>query len=205
MALATWSAYGVSEIWIIGHSFIVRAARRAEDRPGGRNLGLYNVPVNWRGCRGLRWAQVLSEVVLLSRNVRGPVILVLHVGGNDLCFVHAGELIALMKEDLARFSVFFPHLLVVWSEIVPRVVWRGARDVGAIEGARMMVNARMSRFVRYRGGVVVRHRELEDENRSLLEDDGVHPNPIGLDILLLGLRDGVERALFLMGKGRSAM
>lgn len=143
--------------------------------------------------------------MLLSRNVRGPVILVLHVGGNDLCFVHAGELIALMKADLARFSGFFPQLLVVWSEIVPRVVWRGARDVGAIDGARRMVNARMSRFVRYRGGVVVRHRELEGDNRPLLEDDGVHPNPIGLDILLLGLRDGIERALFLMGGGRSAM
>lgn len=76
--------------------------------------------------------------------------------------------------------------------------------MGSIEGALRMVNSRMSRFVWYRGGVVVRHRELEGD-RSLLEDDGVYPNPIGLDIFLLGLRDGVEQALFLMGGGRSAM
>lgn len=37
--------------------------------------------VNWWGSWGLRWAQVLSEVVFLSRTVHVPVILVLHFGG----------------------------------------------------------------------------------------------------------------------------
>lgn len=76
--------------------------------------------------------------------------------------------------------------------------------MGAVDGARRTINARMSRFVRYRGGVVVRHRELEGDNRALLEEDGVHPNPIGLDIFLSGIQDGIERALFLMGGGRRA-
>lgn len=195
---------GVPVLWIVGHSFIYRAAQRAEDRPGGRNLGFAGVRVTWRGHRGLRWAQVFSEVVNISRQVRAPVVLVLHVGGNDLCCVPTGELMAVMKTDLTRFSGFFTGLTVVWSEIVPRAAWRGARDVGAVDGARRTINARMSRFVRYRGGVVVRHRELEGDNRALLEDDGVHPNPIGLDIFLSGIQDGVERALFLMGGGRRA-
>lgn len=188
----------------MGHSFIYRAAQRADDRPGGRNLGFSGVAVNWRGIRGLRWAQVLAEVVFISRWAQGPVVLVLHVGGNDLGSVPTGELMMFMKADLARFSSFFTNLLVVWSEMVPRAVWRGARDMNAIEGARRTVNARMSRFVRYRGGVSFRHRELEGNNRSLLEEDGIHPNPIGLDILLSGLQDGIERALFLLGGGRRA-
>lgn len=94
----------------MGHSFIYRAAQRAEDRPGGRNLGLSGIRVNWRGIRGLRWAQVLSEVVFISRLARGPVVLVLHVGGNDLGCVPTGELLMLMKADLARFSSFFYQL-----------------------------------------------------------------------------------------------
>lgn len=65
---------------------------------------------------------MLLEVVLLSRTVHVPVILVLHVGGNALCNIHAGELIALIKADLARFSWIFPQLLIVWSEIVLRLV-----------------------------------------------------------------------------------
>lgn len=188
----------------MGHSFVYRAAQRAEDRPGGRNLGFAGNRVTWRGHRGFRWAQVLSEVVFISRHVQAPVVLVLHVGGNDLCSVPTGELISLMKADLSRFSGFFTSLTVVWSEMIPRAAWRGARDIGAVDGARRTVNARMSRFVRYRGGVVVRHRELEGDNRALLDVDGVHPNPIGLDIFLSGLQDGVERALFLMGGGRRA-
>lgn len=76
--------------------------------------------------------------------------------------------------------------------------------MNALEGARRNVNARMSRFVRYRGGVSLRHRELEGDNRPLLEDDGVHPNSIGLDVLMSGLQDGIERALFLLGGGRRA-
>lgn len=43
--------------------------------------------------------------------------------------------------------------------------------------------------------MVVRHRELEEVDGELLLDDGVHPNAIVLDICLLGLRDGIERAL----------
>lgn len=59
-------------------------------------------------------------------------------------------------------------------------------------------------FVRYWGRVVVCHRELEGDDSSSLEEDGVHLSPIGFDILPLGLQDGIERALFLMGGGRHA-
>lgn len=86
----TFFILGAPEVWIVGHSFVFRAARRAEDRPGGPNLGFSGVRVNWRGVRGLRWAQVLSEVVFISRTAQFPVVLVLHVGGNDLGNVPTG-------------------------------------------------------------------------------------------------------------------
>ncbi|XP_053319626.1 serine/arginine repetitive matrix protein 1-like [Spea bombifrons] len=47
-------------VWILGHSFIYWAARRAERRVYGRNLGFpYDkVRIRWRGIRGLRWVQI---------------------------------------------------------------------------------------------------------------------------------------------------
>lgn len=104
----------------MGHSFIRCAEQTAPDRPGGRNLGLSGPRVNWRGHGGLRWTQLLSEVVFISRSTRAPVVLVLHVGGNDLCSVPVGELMALMKANLSHFSGFFFSFTVVWSENVPR-------------------------------------------------------------------------------------
>lgn len=119
---------GAPEVWLVGHSYICRVAQRAKDRPGGRSLGFSGVRVTWRGHRGLRWAQVLGEVVGISRVAQAPVVLVLHVGRNYICSVPAGELMSFMKADLSRFSGFFHSLTVVWSEIVPRSDWRGARD-----------------------------------------------------------------------------
>lgn len=107
---------------------------------------------------------------------------------------------------MERFKSFFQDLILVWSEIIPRVVWSGARNHAAIERARRLINSRVSRWVRSAGGVVVRHRQLEGDNRQLISDDNVHPNDIGLDIFLSGLQDGIERAVFLLvGGGRGSL
>lgn len=57
----------------------------------------------------------------------------------------------------------------------------------------------MSRFIRSRAGVVVRHHQLEGDNQRLMRTDCVHLNEDGLNIFLSGLQDGVEQALFLLG------
>lgn len=205
VAPATWTAYDRPVVWIIGHSYVFWAGQFAEGSPGGRNLGFHGLEVMWRGIRGLRWPEVLQHVVFLSREVRCPVVLVIHAGGNDLCSVRMGDLITLMQADVDRFSSFVPELVLVWSEIIPRVVWRGARDLGAVEGARRTINARMARFVRHKGGVVVRHRELEGDNSRLMRPDGAHLRDNGLEIFLAGIRNGIEQALFLLGGGRNAV
>ncbi|XP_044130444.1 uncharacterized protein LOC122923654 [Bufo gargarizans] len=199
---ATWQAHGPGRpaVWIVGHSYVFWAAQRADCRPGGRSLGFREVDVAWRGIRGLRWAQLMSQVVEIGSQASGPVVLVLHAGGNDMGSVPLVELLALIRSDLERFPSFFREVVLVWSEVVPRVVWQGGE---AVERCRRTINARISRFVRSRGGVVVRHRQLEGDNRSLMRPDGVHLNEIGLDIFLSGIQDGVEQAMFLLGGGRS--
>lgn len=157
---------------------------------------MHNILLRWRGLRGLRWYQVPTEALAISYIARPPVILVIHAGGNDLCSMRLSELLVLMRADLDRIFSFFPVLLLVWSEVIPRVTWQGAT-----ERARRTLNTRMSRFIRSRSGVVVRHRMLEGDNRHYMLDDGVHLNGDGLDIFLDGLRDGVEQATYLLGGG----
>ncbi|XP_069838464.1 uncharacterized protein [Dendropsophus ebraccatus] len=201
----TWQRHGTVKpvIWLLGHSYIVRASQRAEFRPGGLNLGFRDLDVNWRGIRGLRWPQVLPEVVDIGRGATSPVILVLHAGGNDLCSMRMAELMTLMRADIERFQNFFTEMIFVWSEIISRVAWQGARDSEAVERARRSVNSRVSRFVRSRAGVVVRHRQLEGDNSRLMVSDGTHLTDIGSDIFLSGIQDGIEQAMFLLGGGRS--
>lgn len=93
----------------------------------------------------------------------------------------------------------------MWSEIVPRLIWKGTRNNASIERARRLLNMRVSRHVRINEGVVIRHRQLEGDNKELMMDDGIHLNEIGLDIFLSGLQDVIERALFMLSGGRSSV
>ncbi|KAM3936789.1 uncharacterized protein RB166_000745 [Leptodactylus fuscus] len=190
-------------VFILGHSYVFWAAQRAEVRPGGKSMGFRDVDVSWRGIRGLRWCQVLPEAIEISRSTSLPVILVVHAGGNDIGTLSMAELITLMRADIDRMMGYFTEVVLVWSEMVPRVTWQSAKEATAIERSRRAINSRLSRFVWAKGGVVVRHRQLEGDNRRLMRPDGVHLNDIGLDIFLSGIQDGVEQALFLLGGGRT--
>lgn len=90
-----------------------------------------------------------------------------------------------MLDEIVRIV----DISLVWSEVVPRVTWQGACDAGAVERARLTFNSRMSRFVRSWAAVIIRHRQLEGDNRGHMREDGVHLNEIGLDIFLSGLQD----------------
>ncbi|XP_031758456.1 uncharacterized protein LOC116410934 isoform X2 [Xenopus tropicalis] len=204
---ATWQAYGSNTpvILMVGHSYLRRAERRAAIRPGGRNLGFHGVDMVWKGISGLRWLQVLPEVFTFSKIYNGPLVLVIHAGGNDLGAVKVAELITIIKSDLERCASLFTNPIILWSEIVPRLTWRGARDLDAIDRARRLLNTRISRFVRNKGWVAWRHIHLEGDTYRFMTQDGVHLNDIGQDIFLSGLQDGIERALgLLVGGGRSS-
>ncbi|XP_075718009.1 uncharacterized protein LOC142759574 [Rhinoderma darwinii] len=189
------------EVWIVGHSFIFWAARRAEYRPLGLSLGVSSAEVHWKGIRGLRWVQLLPLIVEVSRECRGPIVLVIHVGGNDLGNVKLSELLSLIKADLGHFKQLFSDCVIVWSEVIARTHWRGARSAVAIERSRRLLNVRISRFVRSIGGVAICHLMLEGDNGDVLLSDGVHLNDIGIDIMLSGLQDEVEAGLALCGGG----
>ncbi|CAJ0958425.1 unnamed protein product [Ranitomeya imitator] len=186
-------------IWLVGHSYKYWAARRAELCPGGRSLGFTGMDVIWHGTRGLTWSQVLPEVVRIARVASSPTVVVIHAGGNDLASFPLAELLTLMRADLDKLPGFFPVMRLVWSEMIPRLVWRGARELSAMERSRRTLNQRISHFIRFKNGVVVRHHRLEGDNSGFLLPDGVHLTNAGLDIFLDGLREGVVQALHSLG------
>ncbi|KAM4023859.1 uncharacterized protein ACNLHF_024805 [Anomaloglossus baeobatrachus] len=183
-------------IWILGHSFVFWGARRAEVRQNGRQLGLdrAQATVRWIGDRGMEWSRVVPEFHFHCKVERPPDVLVLHVGGNDLGARASQDLIRDIKLDLLQLWKEYPGLIVMWSDIVTRLAWRGARSVDKVNKARAQVNRVVARFMTRNGGLVVRHRELEPATWQFRRGDGVHLNDIGADLWALGLQDGVERA-----------
>ncbi|CAJ0938606.1 unnamed protein product [Ranitomeya imitator] len=62
-----------------------------------------------------------------------------------------------------------------------------------MERSRRTLNQRISRFVRFKNGIVVRHHWLEGDNSGFLLPDGVHLNEAGIDIFLNGIREDTRR------------
>ncbi|KAE8615065.1 hypothetical protein XENTR_v10008398 [Xenopus tropicalis] len=188
-------------VWILGHSYVYWAARRASIRSYGRQLGFpeSTVRARWRGIRGLLWQQILPEFLQLQGITTGPKVIVIHAGGNDMGMGKNADLIHSIRQDLERCSKFLRSCVLVWSEIIHRRVWRHARNPLAMEKCRKKLNMSVSAFVNTIGGVVVRHREMEQDGPHLLRDDGVHLNPIGLDIFNMNLQSGIETALLMLG------
>ncbi|XP_072284117.1 uncharacterized protein [Pyxicephalus adspersus] len=186
-------------ILIVGHSYVCWGDRKAEVWPEGEQLGLSTAEatVRWLGVPGMLWSRVMPEIRRLAASDRPPDVVVFHAGGDDMGLRAMRELIRDVKIDFLRLKTEFPGLVIGWSDIVARTNWRGARSVEKINKARIKVNKEVGRFVVRNGGIVIRHRELEEETRKYLCRDGVHLNAIGTDKWFLGLQDGVQRALCL--------
>lgn len=172
-------------------------AKRAEDRPAGRQLGFLreDVQVRWIGVRGATWDRLLPDLQFRVQLDRAPDVLVIHSGGNDLGSRSTRDILRDVKLDCLRLWSSFPGIILVWSDMVARLTWRRARSVPGLNRARAKLNRAISRFIARNGGLVIRHRELEEADQALITTDGVHLNEIGLDIWTLGIRDGIERAL----------
>lgn len=136
----------------MGHSY--GGAKRADVRPEGRQLRLAREEgrIWWIGMPGMMWQKVVPEVHRFARLDQPPDVLVLHVGGNDLSIRPMRQVIKDIKWDFLRLMTSFPKMIIVWSDIVARLEWRGARSIEKINKTRIKVNKEVGRFIARNGG-----------------------------------------------------
>ncbi|XP_072854614.2 uncharacterized protein LOC140706831 [Pogona vitticeps] len=185
-------------VLIVGHSYIYWAARYAAASHWGSDLGLgAQASITWRGMRGMRWIQLGR---LTAFGCSPPDILVIHLGGNDLPQVPGKALILDILRDLERLHALYPRMRIVWSTIIPRLHWRGAKNMDRVNNARRLVNKEVCRGVSKSGlGSVIGHRRILTSNLGYFREDGVHLSEAGLDILLDDLRGGLLEEFGLLG------
>ncbi|KAJ8322269.1 LOW QUALITY PROTEIN: hypothetical protein KUTeg_000740 [Tegillarca granosa] len=187
---------GYIHIWIVGSSIVYWAQRRALSRPVGRNLGLekYGVQIRWCGIRGMKWSQLLTRIQRDLRNFPYPQYLVIQLGSNDLVSRASGVLRWEMKLDLLSLSKL-PNTTVVWSCILPRLFWYGARSQVAIDNVRKRTNREISSYILKLGGRVITQSDLSDKETGCYRFDGIHLSDIGNDIYLNALQGALESFL----------
>ncbi|XP_054846595.1 uncharacterized protein LOC129337113 [Eublepharis macularius] len=182
-------------ILICGHSMAFWAAHQARRSWIGSQLGLSRwATIEWQGRRGLRWAGLLP-LLFEGRSAPPPHILVVHLGGNDLGLMKGVALSWQARDDFLEIRRRWPGVLIFWSAMLPRRVWREALDHRAIERARRMTNRALFKIMTGGLGIYLPHPQIRAESVALYRGDGVHLSYRGNSIFLDDIRQGLRLAL----------
>lgn len=193
-------------IWICGHSLVYWAESRAKSPEVGMQQGmdLNKVTLWWKGIQGMAWSQLLPQLHQLKNTWPSPDVLIIHLGGNDLSTDSPTNLLASVKKDLTAIRSIFPKCVLVWSNILPRRVWRHSADNHEVDLVRTTVNRRIHCIISELGGTSLTHDNIRcGTNTGLYGADGVHLSPKGIDIFNLNLQDFLEKWQMDKGSERS--
>lgn len=183
-------------VWIVGSSIIRRLHAHIREQHLDQNLGL-RCKITWEGSGGRLWEQLLPELRSLRSRGPAPDILVIHLGGNSLCRegCKRRDLLRQMKADLEEVFRMFPRTRVLFSDILPRLSWRGqtGRTAYGVDRARRWLNGAISGFLSERQMLCVRHPNI---GLPHLSRDGVHLSPEGNELLLSNIRESLQVELW---------
>ncbi len=174
----------VGPVWIIGDSIIRWAA------------GSFDLPcqVIWKGKSGARMSDL--DTLLQSINYgSSPAVIIFHIGTNDLVnvdeFCMRQRITVFMQKCISQF----PYTRVVWSDILPRIFYFGAKSQPAVEKKRKAVNRWAKRQCHELGALCLHHPQFTWSEAALYRFDGVHQSDLGTKLFRGNLQSCVRSFL----------
>lgn len=65
--------------------------------------------------------KMLSQLLVMD-------VLIIHLGGNNIGNVGTQELLDQTKKSLIKVKQLFPEIVIIFSEIVPKLLWLRAKQ-----------------------------------------------------------------------------
>ena len=133
--------------------------------------------VRWLGKSGAR----LRDLPLLLNQMDGPppAMIIIHLGTNDLVSSDQFCIRQLIASTLQFCKGRYPAASIVWSDILPRVFYFGARSQVAMERQRRALNRWAKSQSAKVNARVLHHPNFKWSDCSLFRFDGVHLSPKG--------------------------
>lgn len=186
---------GPYTVWIIGSSIIRDAQDRAKQRTEGEHLGLrrLNGSVFWLAKPGMRLHDINSAVSqMLDIHKSPPAIIVIHCGGNDIGQMPIHLINVNLKAIMSTLLIRLPKTLLVWSDILPRKLWRNEITHKKLEKCRQRTNSYIGNFMVDNSCATIHYPEIHESIEGLYRD-GVHLSTLGYDIMLNTLQGALYK------------
>ncbi|XP_063398274.1 uncharacterized protein LOC134683112 [Mytilus trossulus] len=180
-------------VWIVGSSIVKNAFVESRQRPGGTNLALNRLGVNiwWQGTGGLTLSKMKNRIRLMLRLEDPPSYIIVHIGGNDIGNIKLGYLHFQLVKFMSWLSNKLPETTLIWSQVLPRLLWRYSTNGNCMEKCRRRLNSSIGVHMTKHGGCYIRYPDIKATHKFLAQD-GVHLSKIGNEIFLNIIQGALE-------------
>ncbi|KAH3706906.1 hypothetical protein DPMN_066297 [Dreissena polymorpha] len=147
--------------------------------------------IAWWGIGGLTWSSLRRSIeanVLLSTP---PKVLILHLGGNDLCIDSFTKVRNNIKREIKYLRIAFADTAIIWVDIIDRINWRSSLPMKIITSKRRRVNRFGRVCVQWASRSTSITVDIDSNTPGFFLPDGVHLSPVWLEFYLDTLRDAV--------------
>ena len=172
-------------VWCVGSSLIKRGSRFARSQDTGSNIGLHSITLWWQGYGGLSLFSIREKFRTLFLVGDTPTAILIHCGGNDLGLTPLKSLRNLVKLIFVLLKEQYSSANVIWSEILPRSVWRYSDNLQAMERCRKRLNGFAGKLAIEKGGAYISHPLLRKGDSKYFLHHGVHLSEAGNYILCI--------------------
>lgn len=177
------------QVWVIGSSIIRDAFFHTQDR----NLHLQGIDVHWEFMPGMKTCHLYSRIYHLLGKLSPPDLIVIHVGGNDIGQSPLNNTEILAISTLSEIQAM-TNAKLVWSQILPRLVYRNEQNHTKLNKARRRFNTTLARYCIQMGGAYIRHPQIIE--KAYLFRDHVHLSEIGNDMFINNLKHAINAIVF---------
>ncbi|KAH3782001.1 hypothetical protein DPMN_159912 [Dreissena polymorpha] len=149
----------------------------------------------WWGIGGLTSSSLRWSIEANVLQSTPPNILVLHLGGNDLCIDSCSKVRNNINREIKNLRTVFADTAIIWVDIIGRINWRSSLPRKIITSKRRRVNGFGRVCVQWTSRSTSITVDIDANTPVFFLPDGVHLSPVELEFYLDTLRDAIMQFL----------
>jgi lysophospholipase L1-like esterase len=132
---------------------------------------------------------------LLGKHIP-PNYLVVHCGGNDIAQSPLKNTEPLAIQTIQEIQSVAANIKIIWSQILPRLVWRNEINHTKLNKARRRFNTILSKYCIQTGGAYIRYPQISENRKYLYRDNVLIISGAGNDIFISNLKHGLNAIIY---------